>query len=175
MTKNQRGRRSLRPALTGPARKGQPPHLSPGDLGQRSSRGRPSIVHEFQGGCGLSATGGRDPSGSSPSLASRGRSQARSCRRHRGRSRLRDWQHRIFRHGSAKIHELCEEADMKATYEEIEFGTKLAFHRNDSCSDPLGTDAVPSGSESFAAACAICGWHADWQPNKASRPAVLTI
>ena len=48
------------------------------------------------------------------------------------------------------IRELCEEAGVKVTYEKIEFGTKLTFHRNDPYSEQgLGTDAVPSGSKSF--------------------------
>lgn len=52
--------------------------------------------------------------------------------------------------GMRMIRELCEEAGVRVTYEQIDFGTKLTFHRRDPyLEQELGTDAVPSGSKLF--------------------------
>ena len=52
--------------------------------------------------------------------------------------------------GLPLIRDLCAEAGVRFTYEEIPFGTKLTFHRNDPyLEQTLGTDGVPSGSKPF--------------------------
>lgn len=50
-----------------------------------------------------------------------------------------------------KIHELCDDAGVSVSYEKVSFGTKLTFQLRDPYSEPLGTEQVPSGSESFQA------------------------